>query len=157
MSSFYSGDIAIFEQDHAIIGEIDTTWSDFETEPSYEDEDVYIHTSTPASVRMAWCGRLRISPGYVVARFLLPHDGFCLVAERFLRLRDRPLMVGEIVKRKRSDVQSGRVLSSVSGLNRRLPYTVHSRKYSAFEETSSSVSTWRLDSQSYLCTSVDHF
>ena len=102
-----------FEQDHAIVGMIDTTWSDVEIEPNCTDVNVYIHKSTPANVRKVWRKQGRIFPGYVIVEFMLPQDGFCLVTEAFLRLRDRGLAVDDIVKRKPSDVQTGRVLTTV--------------------------------------------
>ena len=121
MSSFYIGDVVDFQQDRAIVGAIYTTWSDGEIPRKYTDETIYIHRSTPAGVRNFWNTHRRIIHGYVLVEFLLQQDGFCLVAEHMLRLRDRGLVVDETVKRRPFDVQSGRVLSLVGVLYHSLP------------------------------------
>ena len=53
-------------------------------------------------------------PGYVIIEFMLPGDGFCLIQEDDLCLRDRHFFLGDIVQRHASDHQSGRVMSMSS-------------------------------------------
>ena len=125
MCSFSVGDIVGLGQDDAVVGEVYLTWSDVESENPCGDEKIYVHKSTPAHVLHTWRTHWRPCPGYVGIEFLLPQDGYCLIAERSLRLRDRSLVMGDIVKRKPSDAQSGRVLSLVRSLYILLPCLVH--------------------------------
>lgn len=115
MSKYHSGDIVEFKQDNMIVGEIYTTWSDVDTPPRYRDRNIFVHRSTPEKALKAWFNHRRIAPGFVMVEFLLPQNGLCLVAEQSLRLRDRGFVLGDVVKRKPSDAQSGRILSLVRG------------------------------------------
>ena len=121
MSSFYSGDIVAFEQDHAIIAAVCLTWSDIDPPGDFRDKNIYVPAAAPANLLKTWNSNGRPSPGYVMVEFLLPIDGCCLVAENMLRLHDRNLMVDDIVKRRPTDVQSGRVLSLVCSLFHLMP------------------------------------
>ena len=112
MSFFYCGDIVEFKDDSDITGVIDATWSDVEGGPTHIDEHIYVQRCMPTKVSNEWRKEQRLLPGYVIVDFMLTQNGFCLIAENSLRLRDRPLFLGDIVKRKASDQQSGRVMST---------------------------------------------
>ena len=112
MSSFYCGDMIQFKDDPDITGVIDVTWSDVENEPACSNDHLYVHMSMPTKVWKTWRKEKRLLPGYVIVEFMLPQDGFCLISESSLYLYDRASVLGDIVKRKASDQQSGRVLSA---------------------------------------------
>ena len=54
----------------------------------------------------------QVPPNHVVVKFIYPDSGATLVHERDLILKDRTTMVGDVVKRKSSDAQSGMVIKT---------------------------------------------
>ncbi|KAL9628046.1 MAG: hypothetical protein Q9164_007410, partial [Protoblastenia rupestris] len=112
MSRFFIEDTVAFKNDPLILGTIDYTWSSIDAEPSLEPGDCYFHKNLPVSVKKAWLRESRLVQGYVIIEFMNYRDGFCLVKEKSLRLVDRSFTVGDIVKRKASDTESGTVIST---------------------------------------------
>ena len=111
MSIFLMEDTCTFKVDHAIIGTIELTWSN--QDHPFEDPPVcYVHNDLPLRVRLAWFDDKKLSHGYVILAFREDYDGYCLVAESCLELLDRSFTVGDIVKKKFSDTQSGTVIST---------------------------------------------
>ena len=111
MSVFFFEDTCTFKADHAIIGTIERTWSDLECS-SKGRTDCYVHKDLPLKVRKAWLDNQKLSPGYVILAFEEEYDGHCLVAESCLQLVDRSFAIGDVVKKKFSDTQSGTVIST---------------------------------------------
>lgn len=112
MSSFFFEDTVTFSEGPSIVGTINLTWSEVDAESSGELTSCYVHKNLPSHIKKAWFTEERLLPGFVIVEFLLPHDGFCLVAETSLKLIDRGLAVGDVVKRKLSDIESGTVIST---------------------------------------------
>ena len=111
MSIFFFEDTCTFKADHAIIATIERTWSDIDY-PTKGPADCYVHKDLPLRVRNAWFDDQKLSPGYVLLTFREDYDGHCLVAESYLQLVDRSFAVGDVVKKKFSDTQSGTVIST---------------------------------------------
>ena len=111
MSRFYIEDLVELKHDSTITGLVCMTWSDVEEAPTRTFKELYFHSSTPVNILSLWRKEKRLVPGCVIVEFMLPGDGFCLVQEDSLNLRDRSLFLGSIVKRNASDQQSGRVMS----------------------------------------------
>ena len=71
---------------------------------------------------------LRETPtGHIVIKFLYPDYGSTLIKENALVLKDRALSVGDVVKRKSSDAQSGMVIKTSAScllepIDNELPY-----------------------------------
>ena len=112
MSIFFSEDICAFKADPAIVGTVEYTWSEVESDLSLGLTNCYIHKHLPSSVRKARFEDERLPPGYVIIAFSQPCDGYCLVHESSLSLIDRSLAVGNTVKRSPSDAQSGTIIST---------------------------------------------
>lgn len=111
MSKFFFEDTCTFKADPAIIGTVERTWSDIDS--SFEDlPDCYVHKDLPLKLRKAWFDDKKLAPGYVIVAFSQDYDGYCLVAEDCLQLVDRSLAVGDVVKKRLSDTQSGTVMST---------------------------------------------
>ena len=111
MSIFFFEDTCTFKADHAIIGTIERTWSDVDCS-SKGPTDCYVHKDLPLRVGKAWLEDQKLSPGYVILAFKEDYDGHCLVDESYLQLVDRSLAIGDVVKKKFSDTQSGTVIST---------------------------------------------
>ena len=112
MSSFFFEDLVCLKKDASIVGTVDRTWSDVEDHPISEYRIVYLHNDLPAASRRAWLDEDTLLPGLVLIEFAQSCDGYCLISEDDLVLLDRTLTVGDIIKQKPSDVQSGVVLST---------------------------------------------
>ena len=112
MSIFFSEDICAFKADPAIVGTVEYTWSEVESDLSLGLTNCYIHKHLPSSVRKAWFEDERLPPGYVIIAFLQQCDGYCLVHESSLSLIDRSLAIGDAVKKSPSDAQSGTIIST---------------------------------------------
>ena len=112
MSIFFFEDTCTFKADHAIIGTIERTWSDVEGYSSKAPAVCYVHKDLPLRVRLAWFNDQKLSPGYVIVEFKEDYDGHCIVAESCLQLVDRSFAVGDVVKKKFQDTQSGTVIST---------------------------------------------
>lgn len=111
MSKFFFEDTCTFKADPAVIGTIERTWSDIDI--SSEDlSDCYVHKDLPLKVGKAWFDDKKLAPGYVIVAFSQDYDGCCLVAEDCLQLEDRSLAIGDVVKKRLSDTQSGTVMST---------------------------------------------
>ena len=108
----YTEDICAFKADPSIIGTVEYTSNDVDTDISEGFVNCYIHKSLPSKVRKSWFQAEHLDPGYVIVAFMQPYDGYCLVAESSLQLVDRALAVGDVVKRGPSDAQSGTVIST---------------------------------------------
>ena len=111
MSTFFFEDTCTFKADPAIVGTIERTWSDIDSS-SEGLLDCYVHKDLPLEVRKAWFDAAKLAPGYVVIAFSQDYDGYCLVAEDSLQLIDRSFAVGDVVKKKLSDTQSGTVINT---------------------------------------------
>ena len=111
MSSFFFEDTCTFKADPAIIGTVERTWSDIDCS-SEGLHDCYVHEDLPLRVRKAWFTDEKLIPGYVILAFKEDYDGFCLIAESCLQLVDRSLAIGDVVKKRLSDTQSGTVMST---------------------------------------------
>ena len=112
MSKFYAEDVVALEGDPTIVGTVAQTWSSVDPADAEARSDVYFHKSLPRAVRTKWIKEAVLEPGYIVIEFQNEGDGYCLVDESSLRLIDRSLVVGDVVKRKASDHQSGMVIST---------------------------------------------
>lgn len=111
MSNFFSEDLCSFKADPSIVGTVECTWSD----PDISSEGLshcYIHRDLPLNVQKAWLDDEKLIPGYIIVAFNRNHDGYCLVAENCLRLIDRSLAAGDVVKKRHSDTQSGTVIAT---------------------------------------------
>lgn len=111
MSTFFFEDTCSFKDDAAIVGTIECTWSDIDSTPD-GFLNCYIHKDLPSKVRKAWFGDEKLTPGYVIVAFAEDYDGCCLVAETSLQLIDRAFAVGDVVKKRLSDTQSGTVINT---------------------------------------------
>ena len=111
MSKFFFEDTCSFKADPAIAGTVELTWSDADSS-SEGLLHCYIHKDLPLKVRKAWLDDEKLTPGYVIIAFSRDHDGYCLVAEESLQLIDRSLAVGDVVKKRHSDIQSGTVVAT---------------------------------------------
>ena len=113
MSKFACEDIVALRDDLSVLASVDRTWSDLDQNTIPDGpSDFYFHRSLPASVKRHWHRRGELLPGYIIVEFISICDGCLLVCEDSLHLVDRSLAVGDIVKRKSSDQQSGAVLST---------------------------------------------
>ena len=112
MCRFFLEDLVAFKADPSILGTIEYTWTDPIQHDFEDSETCYLHKELPSEVRMAWMRERRLLPGFVIVEFMNACDGFCLVSEQSLRLVDHSLAVGDVVKRKPSDFQSGIVIST---------------------------------------------
>ena len=112
MSRFFIDDTVALEEDPSILGTVDFTWRDFGEELSKGFDECYLHKDLPASVQNAWADEGILLQGYVIIEFVNERDGFCLVSETALRLIDRGLAVGDVVKRTGSETQTGTVVST---------------------------------------------
>ena len=112
MSKFYDEDLVALEGDPTIIGSVVQTWSSLDPADEEAQTDVYFHKHLPRAVKRKWIKEAALEPGYVIIEFQNEGDGYCLVEESSLRLIDRSLAVGDVVKRKPSDHQSGMVIST---------------------------------------------
>ena len=111
MSNFFSEDLCIFKADPAIVGTVERTWSDVDSE-SGSIRHCYVHQDLPLSVRKAWFDHEKLTPGYVIIAFSEDKDGYCLTAESSLHLIDRSLAAGDVVKKKLSETESGTVVNA---------------------------------------------
>lgn len=111
MSKFFFEDTCSFKADPAIVGTVELTWSDADSS-SEGLLHCYIHRDLSLKVLKAWLEDGRLTPGYIIIVFSRDHDGYCLVAEECLQLIDRSLAVGDVVKKRHSDVQSGTVITT---------------------------------------------
>lgn len=100
------------KEDPSILGTVEQTWSDIDPITSGAFTNFFYHKSLRAQVRKTFGIEGKLLPGYVLVEFMNECDGFCLVDEKSLRLVDRGLAVGDVVKRKASDQMSGTVLST---------------------------------------------
>ena len=116
MSRFHYEDLVELRSDARVKGVVHVTWSDLsDSDPAWNNEEIlYVHSSTPRKILRIWRKEQRLVPGYVIIEFMLPGDGFCLIQEDDLCLRDRHFFLGDIVQRHASDHQSGRVMSMSS-------------------------------------------
>ena len=115
MSSFYFEDTCAFKADPSIVGTVEITWSEVDSDfdVSRERLNLYVHKDLPSEVLKAWYDHERLSPGYVIIGVMSqPCDGYCLVHESSLLLVDRALAAGDCVKRSPSSAQSGIVIST---------------------------------------------
>lgn len=112
MSTFFSEDLVTFKDDPDIVCVIEQTWSDVDKDTSEGSGLCYFHKSLPAKVKDAWLLEERLLPGYVIVQFWEDYDGYCLVCEDSLKLLDRSLAAGDVVKKHPSDAQSGTVTST---------------------------------------------
>lgn len=112
MSTFFSEDLIAFKDDPDIVGVVEQTWSDVDNDTSEVSSLCYVHKSLPAKVKDAWFLGERLLPGYVIVQFWEDYDGYCLISEKSLKLVDRSLAAGDVVKRHPSDAQSGIVTST---------------------------------------------
>ena len=111
MSKFSAEDTCTFKADPAVIGTIERTWSDIDC--AIEGFlDCYVHKDLPLKVRKTWFDDQKLVRGYVILAFNQDYDGYCLLAEDSLQLVDRSLAVGDVVKKRLSDTQSGTVMST---------------------------------------------
>ncbi len=111
MSTFFFEDTCAFKADPAIIGTIESTWSDVES-PRKGILDCYIHKDLPSKVGKAFFADEKLLPGYVIIAFLKDNDGYCLLAEDSLQLIDRSFAAGDVVKKRLSDTHSGIVMNT---------------------------------------------
>ena len=111
MSKFFFEDTCSFKADPAIVGTVELTWSDADSS-SEGLLHCYIHKDLPLKVLKAWLEDGKLTPGYIIVAFSRDHDGYCLVAEECLQLIDRSLAVGDVVKKRHSDIQSGTVIAT---------------------------------------------
>ena len=112
MSAFVVDDTVAFKEDPSIIGTIESTWSDTDGISPDGFNRCYLHKSLPLEVESSWFADGQLSPRYVIVAFLLDYDGYCIVSEDSLRLLDRALTAGDVVKKRSSDAQSGVVIST---------------------------------------------
>ena len=112
MSRFFFEDIVAFKNDPSVLGTIRQTWSDLDPEHTESSDDYYFHRELSAEKRRIWLKEKRLLSGYVLIDFTEEFDGLCLINENSLRLVDRSFAVGDAVKRKSSDPQSGTVVST---------------------------------------------
>ncbi|KAG8528240.1 uncharacterized protein KY384_007157 [Bacidia gigantensis] len=111
MSRFFEEDLVAFKCDPSLLGIIARSWRDLDQEPS-ETYTWYFHEDVPRDVESVLLREGRLLQGYVMIEFPNFADEFCLVNEKALRLVDRSLAVGDLVKRSISDIQSGTVIST---------------------------------------------
>ena len=112
MSRFFVEDTVAFRDDPSIIGTIRRTWRDIDSGYTESSDECYFHQELSAEKRRLWLREGRLLPGYVIIEFLEEYDGLCLIGEKSLRLVDRSFAVGDAVKRKCSNPQSGIVIST---------------------------------------------
>ena len=112
MSKFFAEDLVALEDDPTIVGTVAQTWSSVDPADAEAQSEVYFHKNLPRAVKTKWIKEAVLEPGYVVIEFKNAGDGYCLVEETSLRLIDRSLVVGDVVKRMGSDHQSGTVIST---------------------------------------------
>lgn len=115
MSTFYFEDTCALKCDPSIIGTIENTWSEIDSDFDLLQErlSLYIHKDLPANVLEVWYDHERLFPGYVIISFInQPCDGYCIIHESSLLLVDRGIAAGDCVKRSPSDAQSGIIIST---------------------------------------------
>ncbi|KAL8822966.1 MAG: hypothetical protein Q9191_006313 [Dirinaria sp. TL-2023a] len=111
MTEFYTEDIVAFKSDPFIVGTVEYTWRDVDELP----EDIntcYWHRDTPEIVKEELTINLQVPRGYVIISFQSSDEFLCIVHEKSLTLVDRALAVGDVVKRRLPDPQSGTVTST---------------------------------------------
>lgn len=115
MSSFYFEDTCAFNADPSIVGTVEITWSEVDSDfdVSRKRLNLYVHKDLPSEVLKAWYDHERLSPGYVIIGVMSqPCNDYCLVHESSLLLVDRALAAGDCVKRSPSSAQSGIIIST---------------------------------------------
>lgn len=112
MSKYHTEDLVALEGDPTIVGIVYQTWSTVDPSFGEAQSDIYFHKDLPRSVKRKWIEEALLEPQYVIIQLENDGDGYCLVGESLLRLLDRSLVVGDVVKRKASDHQSGTVVST---------------------------------------------
>ena len=110
--SFLDEDVVALKKDPAIIGSIYRTWNDVDQERVALLRDFYHDKNMPSQFKTALGRHGRLLRGFVIVELLNARDGYCLVSEDALRLVDRNFVVGDVVKQKSSDFQSGTVIST---------------------------------------------
>ena len=115
MSAFCDDDVVAFKDDVSIVCTVELTWSDVEQGSLTVDpecDSCYIHKSLPAKVRRSWFNDEELPPGYVIVKFMDKYDAVCLISETSLKLVDRALAIGDIVKRSSGHAESGTIIST---------------------------------------------
>ncbi|SLM38061.1 Ubiquitin-conjugating enzyme/RWD-like [Lasallia pustulata] len=112
MPSFYVEDTCALKGDRKIIGVVDRTWRDVDSNPYYEDDDLLQHEKVSKSAQKAFVETGLPPRGHVLVSFTEPYSGCSLVPEDDLVLVDRAFAIGDVVKRSSSDVLSGTIVGT---------------------------------------------
>lgn len=111
-SSFYAEDTVSLKANHSIIGIVESTWRDVDSIGLTRPSEWIPHSGTSEDATKRSTREGQPATGHVVVRFILPDTGCALLREEDLLLLDRALTMGDVVKRRPTDAESGMVLKA---------------------------------------------
>ena len=111
-SSFYAEDTVSLKSDPSIIAVVESTWRDVDSGGFSRPSDWIIHAGVTISAARKCIHDAQPPIGHVTIRFILPDIGCVLIKEDDLILIDRALTLGDVVKRRPTDMQSGMILKT---------------------------------------------
>lgn len=110
--SFYAEDTVSLKSDPSVIAVVESTWRDVDSGGFSRPSDWIIHAGITISAARKCIYDAQPPTGHVTIRFIPPDIGCVLIKEDDLTLTDRALTMGDVVKRRPTDMQSGMVLKA---------------------------------------------
>ena len=138
-SRFFNEDLVALNAAPDIVGVVEHTWRDIDSAAFQVPDDWIRHPEIPKAT-FDQCERegrvsgrrhrfkqpltsLQPPTDHVIVRFVDPYGGATLLRENLLVLKDRGLVVGDVVKRQPSDPASGSVIRTSTSCTIRPVYT----------------------------------